>query len=192
MSPVVPPTSRGGPDPDPKGQRLTHPHGLLVIVPCSATKLATDKPVPAADLYTGPFHRMCRRAAHAIAGSTDATLVLSAAHGLVTLDQLLLPYEQRMGEPGSVQPARLRAQAHRLQIHRASQVVALGGRAYVDAVTALRPDTLRPLDGCRGIGQQRARLSRIAAAAQPLLLARKFADQTDVSADQRCTPERES
>ncbi len=154
---------------------LTHPHGPLVIVPCSATKLTTDKPVPAADLYTGPFHRMCRRAAHAIAGSTGATLVLSAAHGFVALDQLLLPYEQRMGEPGSVQPAHLQAQAHRLQLHRASQVVALGGRAYVDAVTALRPDALRPLDGCRGIGQQRARLSRIAAAAHPLLLAREFA-----------------
>ncbi|GGT44211.1 hypothetical protein GCM10010271_55200 [Streptomyces kurssanovii] len=51
-------------------------------MPCSAAKLATTIPVPAADLYVGPFHRLCRRAAHAIAGSADTVLVLSAAHGL--------------------------------------------------------------------------------------------------------------
>lgn len=149
--------------------------GPVVVVPCSAAKLATTIPVPAADLYVGPFHRLCRRAAHAIADSAGTVLVLSAAHGFVTLDEPLTPYELRMGEPGSVQPDQLRAQADRLALHHAPQLVALGGRAYVDALTAVRPDVLRPLDGCRGIGQQRARLCRIAAAEQPLRLAHEFA-----------------
>ncbi|MDQ0847773.1 DUF6884 domain-containing protein [Streptomyces sp. V1I6] len=149
--------------------------GPVVVVPCSAAKLATTIPVPVADLYVGPFHRLCRRAAHAIAGSAGTVLVLSAAHGFVTLDQPLAPYELRMGEPGSVRPDQLRDQAGRLGLHHVAELVALGGRAYVDAVAAVRPDVLRPLDGCRGIGQQRARLTRIAAADQPLLLTQEFA-----------------
>jgi hypothetical protein len=150
-------------------------------LPCSAGKLAVTIPVPVADLYVGPFHRLCRRAAHAIAGSAGSAgsagtvLVLSVAHGFVTLDQPLAPYELCMGEPGSVRPDQLRDQAGRLGLHHVAELVALGGRAYVDAVAAVRPDVLRPLDGCRGIGQQRARLSRIAAADQPLLLAQEFA-----------------
>ncbi|NUK53372.1 hypothetical protein HRW14_24480 [Streptomyces lunaelactis] len=148
--------------------------GPVVVVPCSAAKLVTTVPVPAADLYVGPFHRLCRRAAHAIAGSAGTVLVLSAANGFVTLDELLAPYELRMGEAGCVRPDQLRAQAERLGLGRARQLVALGGRAYVDAVAAVRPDVLRPLTGCRGIGQQRARLCRIAAAEQPLLLAQEF------------------
>ncbi|WP_443068995.1 DUF6884 domain-containing protein [Streptomyces sp. NBC_01361] len=136
--------------------------GLVVVVACSAAKLATTVPVPAADLYVGPFHQMCRRAAHALAGNAGTVLVLSAAHGVVTLDEPLAPYELRMGESGSVRPDQLRAQARRLGLHRVAQLVALGGRAYVDAVAGVRPDVLRPLDGCRGIGQQRARLSLIA------------------------------
>ncbi|AJF70488.1 hypothetical protein SVTN_40755 (plasmid) [Streptomyces vietnamensis] len=50
----------------------------------------------------------------------------------------------------------------------------LGGRAYVQAVTQLRPDTLQPLAGCRGIGEQRARLARLARAEQPLEVLRQL------------------
>ncbi|MFD3728842.1 hypothetical protein [Streptomyces sp. NPDC058671] len=47
-------------------------------------------------------------------------------------------------------------------------VGALGGRAYVQAVAQMRPDILQPLAGCRGIGEQRARLARLARDEQPL------------------------
>lgn len=65
-----------------------------------------------------------------------------------------------MGQPGSATPERLAAQAAQLGILPGPRpVVALGGRAYVQAVAQLRPDTLQPLAGCRGIGDQRARLA---------------------------------
>jgi hypothetical protein len=146
---------------------------VIVIVPCSAAKLAVDRPTPARHLYTGSYHLMCRRAAERIAGPAGV-LVLSALHGFVQLDDELLPYEQRMDAPGHVSVEQLRAQAAALGILAARDLVALGGRAYVDAVTAVRQDTLRPLDGCRGIGEQRSRLSRLAAADDPLRLARAF------------------
>ncbi|EPH46915.1 DUF6884 domain-containing protein [Streptomyces aurantiacus] len=147
---------------------------MIVIVPCSAAKLAVDRLTPACRLYTGSYHLMCRRAAERIAGPTGV-LVLSALYGFVRLDDELLPYEQRMDTAGRVSAEQLRAQAAGLGILAAPDLIALGGRAYVDAVTAVRPDTLRPLDGCRGIGEQRSRLARLAAADDPLGLAREFA-----------------
>lgn len=154
----------------------------VVVVPCSAAKAPTAKALPARSLYVGPYHLLCRRAAEAITG-VDGVVVLSALYGFVTLDQHLSPYELRMGQPGSVQPDRLRAQADDLGLLCPSRrVIALGGRAYVEAVAGVRPDALRPLAGCRGIGEQRSRLTRIAAAEHPLALAMEY--------DAGCLPNR--
>jgi len=157
-----------------------------VVIPCSAGKRidkragdaphpAGDAPLPAGDLYTGPYHRLCRRAAEAMTAAGGTILIVSAAHGFLALEDLLMPYEMRMGDAGCVDAARLAAQAADRGLHDAAILVALGGRAYVDAVTQLRLDTWRPLDGCRGIGEQRGRLSRIARSRQPLLLAEHYA-----------------
>ncbi|MFJ6943281.1 hypothetical protein ACISU4_01235 [Streptomyces wuyuanensis] len=86
-------------------------------MPCSAAKLATTVPVPAADLYVGLFHRLCRRAAHAIAGRAGTVLVPLCGPRLRAFDEPLAPYELRMGEPGSVRPDPLRAQAGCLGLH---------------------------------------------------------------------------
>ncbi|MFC8668539.1 DUF6884 domain-containing protein [Streptomyces sp. NPDC057199] len=145
----------------------------LRALPCSAAKLAVDRPTAARHLYTGSFHLMSRRAAERIAG-TAGVLALSALHGFVRFDDELLPYEQRMGTHGHISVEQLRAQAAELGILAAHSLIALGGRASVNAVTAVRSDTLRPLDGCRGIGEQRSRLARLTAAADPLHLARAF------------------
>ncbi|GAA0574758.1 DUF6884 domain-containing protein [Streptomyces mordarskii] len=142
--------------------------GPVVVVPCGSAKL--NYPALAGDLYTGSYHLACRRAAEALTASGGTVLILSAAHGFVSLDEPLGPYERRMGQPGSVQLDTLRAQANQLGLHHGSHLIALGGRAYVNAVAAVRPDALLPLTGCRGIGEQRARLSRIAAAEHPLRL----------------------
>ncbi|MFE9007508.1 DUF6884 domain-containing protein [Streptomyces sp. NPDC007875] len=142
-------------------------------MPCGSAKL--NYASPAGDLYTGSYHLACRRAAEALTASGGTVLILSAAHGFVSLDEPLSPYERRMGQPGSVQLDTLRAQADQLGLHRGSHLIALGGRAYVNAVAAVRPDALRPLTGCRGIGEQRARLSRIVAAEHPLRLVEELA-----------------
>ncbi len=96
-----------------------------------------DRPNPARHLYTGSYHLMCRRAAERIPGPAGV-LVLSALHGFVRLDDELLPYEQRMDAPGHVSVEQLRAQAAGLDVLAARDLVALGGRPYVDAVTAVR------------------------------------------------------
>lgn len=133
----------------------------VVIVPCGGKKLPTA--APAGDLYVGSYHRACRRAAAARGGRL---LILSALHGLLDPATIIEPYDLRMGQPGSVTPARVREQAAALGILDA-RVTVLAGRAYADVVSAVWPDADRPLNGTRGIGQQLASLAAIATMPRP-------------------------
>ncbi|MFI9528016.1 DUF6884 domain-containing protein [Micromonospora rosaria] len=134
-------------------------NNAVVIVPCGTAKL--DRPAPAGCLYTGSYHRACRRVADRIGGRL---VILSARHGLVTPDTVIEPYELRMGQPGAVTVPTLRAQARRLGIDVAGTVTVLAGRDYADPVTAVWPHAIRPLDGTRGMPEQMARLAELARA----------------------------
>lgn len=82
---------------------MTEPRAELVVIPCSATKL--DRTAPAEDLYIGPYHRMCRRAAESLGGRL---VILSARHGLLTPQTVLDPYNHRYGQQDSISPELLR------------------------------------------------------------------------------------
>ena len=90
----------------------------------------------------------------------DVVLVLSARHGLVGLDEVIEPYDLRMGEPGAVGVEQLRRQAAAMGLLGHPDVVVLGGRRYVAAGRQVWPDARAPLEGSRGIGEQLARLAR--------------------------------
>lgn len=130
----------------------------VVIVPCGGRKLATSTPVPAGELYVGGYHRAARRAADVLAAEGGRVLILSALHGLLQLEQPVLPYELRAGDPGTVDGGTLRAQAAALGVADTPAVV-LAGRAYVALARLVWPSAVAPLEGTRGIGEQRARLS---------------------------------
>ncbi len=133
-------------------------HGQsLVVVACGGAKL--DRPAPAGQMYTGSYHRACRRAADAIGGRLA---ILSARYGLLGPDDVIEPYDLRMGQPGAVTVATLRVQARRLGLDVAGTVTVLGGREYADAASAVWPHARRPLDNARGIGQQMAALTELA------------------------------
>jgi hypothetical protein len=87
-------------------------------------------------------------------------LVLSARHGLVTLDTEVDDYDLSIGVPGAVTAARIAEQAAALGITGAA-VTVLAGRRYADLISAVWANAARPLDGARGIGEQRARLKAI-------------------------------
>lgn len=78
----------------------------VVVIPCSGEK--APEPMPAQDLYTGSMFRHTLTAAKAEGFGT--ILILSALHGLVELDQVIEPYDVRMGQPGSVTADTLAAQ----------------------------------------------------------------------------------
>jgi len=141
------------------------PPARVVVIPCGGAKQA--QAAPAGELYTGTYHRACRRAADALTAQGGITLVLSALHGLVPLDQVLEPYDLRMGQQGSVTAARLAEQARALGVDRAREVVALGGAAYSRAALAVWPHATTPLAGLPGMGYQLQALAAIAAGAAP-------------------------
>lgn len=148
----------------PKSPPVAHPTepvtptgaGRLVIVPCGTAKL--DHAAPAGEMYVGTHHRACRRAADRIGGRV---LILSALHGLQTLDTVIEPYNVRMGQPGAVTVATLQRQAQALGVDQVADVVVLGGRRYVDSAAAVWPHARRPLDGCTSQGDQLARLASL-------------------------------
>ncbi|WP_440581058.1 DUF6884 domain-containing protein [Streptomyces sp. PT19] len=133
----------------------------VIIVSCGGTKIDATQPVPAGDMYTGSYHLALRRAADALTRDrTGCVLILSSLYGLLTLHDLIAPYDLRMGDEGSVTGERLRQQAADLGILGAD-VTVLGPRAYVEASRAVWPELTDPLAGARGIGEQLAKLADI-------------------------------
>lgn len=143
------------------------PRDLWMVIPCSGAKL--DRASKARDLYVGSMFKSSLKAAEAqVAWGGGAVLILSALHGLVRLDDVLEPYEQRIDQPGAVSAEKVAAQALALGIDWDSDVFALLPKAYF----AKLDDALRSFDchphfcyeaSDRGIGEQR-RVNRLAAA----------------------------
>lgn len=136
----------------------------LAVVACGAAKL--DHAAPARDLYTGQHFRLALAAAEAI---TPRVVILSARYGLLPLDAVAEPYEQRIDQPGAITADELRHQAAALDLRGARDVRVLAGAAYFHAARAVWPWARHELAGCPGIGYQRARLAQLARPA-PLAL----------------------
>lgn len=144
---------------DLQGARTRERTDPLVVVPCGAAKMTT--PASADQLYIGGYHRLCLRAARALT-APRSTRILSARHGLLKLDEIVVPYDHRMGQPGSITPASLYAQAGHQGLLGHPQVIVLAGRAYSQLAKSVWPDADTPLAGTRGIGDQQHRLAEIA------------------------------
>ncbi|MFI5881494.1 DUF6884 domain-containing protein [Streptomyces sp. NPDC051554] len=129
----------------------------LVVIPCGSRKL--DRPARAADLYTGSYHRACRKAADAL--RPDRLLILSARYGLLDLDDVVEPYDTPHGETDAVTSQLILDQATSRGIMLLDPVVALGGARHVGLVHSVWPHALTPLTGTRGIGEQMARLAAL-------------------------------
>ena len=130
----------------------------LVITPCGATKQPGRHPVT--ELYRGQYFASCLRYARTIAPDRDIR-ILSARHGLLTLDTELTTYEQQFGKPGAITTPELINQARLQKIAGHNTVVALGGKHYRQAALAIWPHATTPLAGLRGIGDHLAELKRL-------------------------------
>ncbi|MDQ0376621.1 DUF6884 domain-containing protein [Amycolatopsis thermophila] len=146
---------------------MTHeePRPVTYIVPCAAIK--ADRPMPARDLYTSPHFRHVLATAETLAaqdregGRSARVLIMSARHGLLTLDQVVAPYDTTIGDPESITPAELARQAETMHgIAWRDEVYALLPRAYFARLSAaLDLIDVYPQDvfeACTGIGYQRA------------------------------------
>lgn len=144
---------------------------VLVVVPCSAAK--HWQPAPAGELYTGSFYKLARAAGDALVERLGGRVViLSALHGLLELEQLVEPYDQRMGEPGSVAPSTValqlvqQLQGAGAQLHTVVALLPRGYRVVLEQAVEQLPVAARPrvvdvLEGAAGVGYQRQRLAQL-------------------------------
>ncbi|MFD0351896.1 DUF6884 domain-containing protein [Kitasatospora aburaviensis] len=131
---------------------------VVVVIPCSGAKLGV--PAEAGRIYTGALHTHARRTADALTASGGTVLVLSALHGLLTLDQVIEPYDHTWRDTGSITTERLREQAAALGLATATTVVLLTPSAYTQRALTVWPAARTPLAHL-GIGQQRGRLTAL-------------------------------
>ena len=137
------------------------------IIPCGAAKASA--PSLAADLYTGSMFKFALSSVRAEAEATPGdvvVLILSALHGLVALDDVVAPYDLRMGQAGSITPEALRVQAALIGMDDADSVYTFLPAAYLAAIdTALRPLFINVQDvyeAAPGIGYHRGALASLA------------------------------
>lgn len=143
------------PAPPPARRPLAEP---IVVVPCAASKL--NVAAEAGKLYTGSYHKACRAAAEVLTAAGGTVLVLSARYGFLLLDQVIEPYELRMGDPDSITAEQLRIQARALGVEGAKNVTVLAGAAYTAAARSVWSAATAPLTGL-GIGRQLQTLVRL-------------------------------
>lgn len=129
---------------------------VVAIIPCSSAKRTTA--ARASEFYVGTMFKNTLSAAESM--DCDVVLILSAKHGLITLDTFVEPYDVRMGDEGSVTAETIAAQAQALGLTWEADVFALLPAAYLETLDA----ALRILDiyvnpvyaeTARGIGDQR-------------------------------------
>lgn len=131
---------------------------MIVIIACGGVKREVGR-WQAERLYTGTYFRVALETAIALTrGDRSAIRILSGKHGLLELNTMLAPYEQRIDAPGAVTDATIRAQAEAQGLLAETDVRALCGSAYVARLRKVWPHLLAPLEGVGGIGYQMAAL----------------------------------
>jgi hypothetical protein len=135
---------------------LAHPE--LIVVTCGSRKL--DHRAPVGELYTGTYHRACRNAAEAL--KPERLLILSSAHGLLDLDDVIDPYDTAIGAAGSITADELTTQARERGVLDLDPVIVLAGQRHLRLARAVWPHAVSPLTGIGGMGRQIAYLTALA------------------------------
>ena len=131
----------------------------FVIIPCGNTKLATA--APASEFYTGSMFQDSLRTARKLF-SDDRIYVMSAKHGIVPLDRVLEPYDVKLGMEGSIDAATLADSLDAAGIE--GTITSLLPKMYDQLFTeaaAGKFEIDHHFEGSRGIGDQKARLSKL-------------------------------
>lgn len=136
----------------------------LLIIPCSKRKASLPKVrVPAIDLYDGPFYRIIRKTFRE-RGKPDNLdiMILSAKYGLITHNEIIANYDQKMTIPrakalSSPVQARLR---DTLKENRYEKVFINLGKLYMLALDGSR-DLLDEYNVCCASGRIGERMQQL-------------------------------
>src|SRR5690606_18681462 len=112
----------------------------LVIAGCSRRKRSTEKPIPALDLYEGGCVPQLRQRVQAHPALRARTRILSAEHGLITVDRLVLPYDRVLTErrAAELRPQVAEALRHDIETSGVPEAVLVAAEpAYQSLVTGV-------------------------------------------------------
>lgn len=126
---------------------------MLIIIPCGKKK--KSERYLAGEMYLGSYHRLCRTYADAL--KPNLILILSAKYGFLQLTRKIEPYELKMGDPGCITKQDALQSINTIYQsleYRNEEVIALGGKRYVDICRYIWPNCKAPLSGIQGIGRQ--------------------------------------
>lgn len=138
---------------------------IYFVVPCGAAKQGSA--APARDLYTGSLFRHQLAAAEGEAAATardlgvdTEVLILSALHGLVQLDEVIEPYDVKIGDPGSITVRQVVDQLDDLCFEYGDQIYAMLPKAYLRVLSAAAEEAAciavqDVYEAAPGIGYQR-------------------------------------
>lgn len=114
---------------------------MIIVIPCGSKKRPNRS--PAWNLYTGGYFRANLAWARSMT-SSEEIFILSALHGLISLDDEIEPYDLLMGKPGCVRPSLVQEQAARFGL---SEVIALGGSKYITTLRGAGLKVKAPFSG---------------------------------------------
>lgn len=131
---------------------------MLVIIPCGGKK--DDRPRPAINLYQGSYFKACARFALSIV-KPEQIRILSAKHGLLKIEQVIEPYDLRMGQKGCITAEQVRAQAAEQNLLDERDVIIAAGSDYARVALEVWKQGEWILDGVGGMGYQIQHLNRL-------------------------------
>jgi hypothetical protein len=120
---------------------MTTGHHLPIIV-LACGRFKADRPMPAAQLYTGDYARSLMAWARSVV-PVSHIFYLSARHGLIRPTTVLSPYDARLGHDATLDPDHIRQQAQRLDLLD-RDVIALCGVHYATLVRQVWPTAVCP------------------------------------------------
>jgi len=102
---------------------------LIIIITCGSTKALTKS--RAEKMYVGGHFKNCLKWAKS-STITENIFILSAKYGLLKLDEMIAPYDLKMGQKGSVTGEFISRQAHDLGFWPAKgfEIISSAGEAY--------------------------------------------------------------
>lgn len=125
----------------------------IVLIACAAQK--RDHAIAARNLYTSNLFQKNLTFANAL--SPDAIYILSAKHGLLSLDERVEPYNETLNSKSASErrawAKRILEQLERVTDFQKDRFTFLAGEKYRESLLPLLPNSSVPMKGLK-IGQQ--------------------------------------
>lgn len=111
----------------------------LLILRCASTKRPGAAPMPAIERYDGPAFRVLRKYLRSNPSDPPLVRVVSAEHGLMTLEQPISEYDRRMDAERAVESRQtvLAAVAALVREQPVREVLVVVGKTYLLALTGI-------------------------------------------------------